>query len=83
MDNKPWGYERRRQADRRSSSRGGKFERRKNTCGNCLFYKPQSETSGVCQKHQSLIRATDFACIWFTSGQTPPEPPPVGPSRPT
>ncbi len=59
------GYERRRRPDRRSASRPGKFDRRKNTCGDCRFYQPQSEIAGVCMKHQKMIKADEFACVWF------------------
>lgn len=63
-DNTP-GFERRRNTDRRTSQRDGKFERRKNTCGNCSYYKVQTEVSGLCMKHQTMLKSTDFACTWF------------------
>lgn len=70
------GYDRRRrQADRRSSERPGKYDRRKNTCETCHFYKEQSNVAGLCLKHQTMIRGDDFACIWFTPREGPESPP--------
>jgi hypothetical protein len=59
------GSERRRDQERRITPRGGKMERRKNKCSSCQFYAPQDTVAGICQKHQSLILAHDFACPWF------------------
>ncbi|MCA9797926.1 MAG: hypothetical protein KC474_00120 [Cyanobacteria bacterium HKST-UBA04] len=53
------------QNDRRSKTRSGKFDRRKNRCDQCQFYKAQTALSGTCQKHQTMIRADDFACTFF------------------
>jgi hypothetical protein len=70
------GFERRRQQkDRRKSTRSGKYDRRKNTCGNCIHFKPQNQTAGLCLKHQTMIRANDFACVFYTADSTSPTPP--------
>lgn len=68
------GPERRQsQRDRRQKTRSGKFDRRKNHCDQCHFYKPQSSTAGTCLKHQTMIAASDFSCVWFA---------PLGASKP-
>lgn len=61
------GFERRAREDRRKAPRSGKYERRRNTCSGCQFYKPQGEVAGLCLKHQKLVRAEDFACVLFVS----------------
>lgn len=65
------GFERRRQNDRRQNDRDGKYDRRRNRCALCLHYAPQSEVGGMCQKHQKLIRAQDFACVYYAETPTP------------
>ncbi len=62
---KPFGYERRRHGDRRSSARPGKYERRRNICSVCHFFKPQGTVAGLCLKHQTMIKGEDFACTFF------------------
>ena len=58
--------ERRKEQDRRSSERQGKYDRRKNRCAHCAHYKPSiKEDQGFCQFHQTAILAYTFACPNF------------------
>lgn len=62
--------ERRKEQDRRSSERQGKYDRRKNRCAHCAHYKPSAkEEQGFCQFHKTAILAYAFACPNFELGQ--------------
>jgi hypothetical protein len=65
-------YERRRQVDRRKDSRSGKLDRRHNRCGGCMFYAAQNSEKGLCQKHQKVVAADEFACVWFQATTASP-----------
>ena len=54
--------------ERRSSLRKGKFDRRKNRCGDCVFFKEDQSNPkgpGYCQKHQTPMAVFAFACLYF------------------
>lgn len=58
--------ERRKEQDRRSSERQGKYDRRRNRCGHCEHYKPSNkEDQGFCQFHKTAIMSYAFACPNF------------------
>lgn len=68
MKERSFQYERRRRdKDRRQSMRTGKYDRRRNICANCQYYKPQAEIAGLCSKHQTLIKAQDYSCVLFVT----------------
>ena len=65
----PLMEERRKEQDRRSSERQGKYDRRKNRCVHCVQYKPSAKADqGFCQFHKTAILADTFACPNFESG---------------
>ena len=67
------GHERRKSnQDRRQNPRSGKLDRRRNHCVQCRYYAPQSDVAGVCQKHQTMIRADDYACVFFVEATVSP-----------
>lgn len=55
----------RRQTNRRQSTRDGKYDRRRNVCGLCRYYQPESPQEGNCLKHEKPIGYQDFACTLF------------------
>lgn len=72
------GHERRKSnQDRRQNPRSGKLDRRRNHCFQCRYYAPQSDVAGVCQKHQTMIRADDYACVFFVETLLDVIPPPT------
>jgi hypothetical protein len=60
--------ERRLNADRRSSGRGGKYDRRRNRCVHCVHFKtPDSGVIGFCKFHERPVLQEAFACPEFRS----------------
>jgi hypothetical protein len=58
--------ERRKEQDRRSSERQGKYDRRRNRCAHCEHYKPSAkEDQGFCLFHKTAIMSYTFACPNF------------------
>ena len=68
--------ERRKEQDRRSSERQGKYDRRKNRCVHCAHYKPSTkEDQGFCEFHKTAIMSYTFACPNFGPAQAEPRKP--------
>jgi hypothetical protein len=55
--------------DRREVARSGKFDRRRNRCGQCAHFtqKPSSDVSeeGFCNQHGMVLASETFACREF------------------
>jgi hypothetical protein len=58
-------------ADRRSNTRQGKFDRRRNRCAQCLYFENKplldsfDDLNGFCTKHQEAITSQTYACWVF------------------
>ncbi|WP_303673912.1 hypothetical protein [Vampirovibrio chlorellavorus] len=62
----PIAGDRRREQDRRSAERQGKFDRRRNRCMHCLhFQEPSEGDKGLCLLHQAAVASDAFACPNF------------------
>lgn len=59
---KPPVERRQSQQDRRGLERQGKFDRRKNRCGQCRFW---DKAARWCQQHQTGMAEDAFACLLF------------------
>ncbi|WP_373532332.1 hypothetical protein [Vampirovibrio sp.] len=58
--------ERRKEQDRRSMERQGKYDRRRNRCVHCLHFQEEAEAGkGLCQFHHVEMTAYAFACPNF------------------
>lgn len=58
--------ERRKEQDRRSAERQGKYDRRRNRCVHCLHFQAEGQTvQGICQFHQVPMASDAFACPNF------------------
>ncbi len=58
--------ERRKEQDRRSAERQGKYDRRRNRCQHCLHFQEASTTgNGLCVLHQVPVNHDAFACPNF------------------
>lgn len=71
MDTHYQGVERRHQEDRRGNYRGGKRDRRQNTCGKCRYFElKNAPEQGWCQKHLKPFLVSDFSCVLFQAQET-------------
>jgi hypothetical protein len=60
------GVERRVNPDRRANNRQGKYDRRRNRCGRCVFFNPaEPPEMGFCRQHQQAMARDAFACWLF------------------
>lgn len=58
--------ERRKEQDRRSAERQGKYDRRRNRCVHCISFQGEGEsTAGFCKFHQVPMASDAFACPNF------------------
>lgn len=63
--------ERRKEQDRRSMERQGKYDRRRNRCVHCVHFQEETGAGkGMCLFHQVEITAYAFACPNFDPTQT-------------
>lgn len=66
--------ERRKEQDRRSMERQGKYDRRRNRCVHCAYFQEATDAGkGLCRFHQVEMTSYAFACPSFDPIQ-PPEP---------
>jgi hypothetical protein len=68
------GTERRVNPERRAANRHGKYDRRRNRCGQCAFFARQGlefqQIQGFCLQHQKELFADAFACVLFEESGT-------------
>ena len=61
--------DRRQETDRRTASRQGKYDRRRNRCLHCRHFEALEEAAipsiGLCQQYQQTIEGETFACTLF------------------
>jgi hypothetical protein len=66
--------ERRKEPDRRSLGRQGKYDRRRNRCVQCAHFKEEDQTGkGVCLFHNTAMVSYAFACPQFAAADNPGE----------